>query len=595
MKKYLSLLFALLFSLMVIYPSSEVYAVTATDANAEKIVIASINDFHGAVLKEGKNPGIAVIAGELNNLKKQYKNVSFVSSGDEFQGTAISNLTKGAVVIDSFKKMGIKSSAIGNHEYDWGAQMMSKWTQDGGFPFLASNIVYKADGKPVKYAKLYDVVTYKLSNGKEVKVGFIGIATPETATKTLLENVSDVNFTDPVEAGNKWATYLRDVEKVDAVVALTHLGSFQDKESKAITGEAADFANKAKGIDLIFSAHTHQIVDGKVNGIQILQASSSGRGMAQGILSFDKESGKLTSVDGEYNNLTAKKDEITPDLEVAKIVSDYEAKLSPILNEVLGNNPTALSHNTNEDIVTPLGQWSAKKLAELGQTQIGYINGGGIRNPLDAGPITMGELYSIFPFDNTLVTMKISGMDLKNVIQHGITADGFRPGQFYGVNVYYNKETKKINSIKLLDGSVIKDDVMYTLSTLDFLYTGGDKYDFKKAKDVKDTFKPVRDLLAQDIRTNKGIKFSYEKNLFTSAASDSDKVTKPEITTKPTETKPSVPSKETTKPETKNKGKLPNTGDAQNAVLPLTGSAILVICFFVYLKKNDELKVNENK
>lgn len=585
-------------------------------STTEDVMIVAINDFHGSVLKEGKNPGIAVVAGAINELKKEYKNLTFVSSGDSYQGSAMSNLTKGAVVNDAFKAMGIRASAIGNHEYDWGYDMMNTWSNNGNFPFLASNIVYKSNGMPVNYAKPYNVVSYTLSSGKVVKVGYIGIATPETATKTLVENVKDVNFTNPTDAANKWATYLRNTEKVDAVVALTHLGGFQDKDTKVISGEVVDFANNVKGVDLIFSAHTHQSINGKINNVQILQGYYNGRNLSEAKLTFDTTTGALTNVTGVFDNISARKDTIVPDPQVAAIVSSYEGSLAPILNEVLGNNPQELTHDTNTQIVTPLGEWTAKKLSELGNTQIGYVNGGGIRNPLDAGDITMGEMYSIFPFDNTLVTMDITGADLKNIVQHGIIADNMRPGQFYGINVYYDKDTKQITSMTLLDGTKVEDGSTYTLSTIDFLYTGGDKYDFKNASNVVDTHKPIRDLLAEDIKANNGINFEYTQNLFDKLEEVPPVITTPISTTVPvatstpaitttpsttasnvssdtqSNTKEAVVDNSGSNNESNNVGKykklnkdLPNTGSVNNA-LPLVGGSLLLISYFIYIVKS---------
>lgn len=133
MKKSKSLILSMILSFFMMLQTANTLAAPATTtitpntaaptavtpAATEDVLIAAINDFHGNVLQEGKNPGIAIIAGELNKLRATYKNVTFVSSGDSFQGTAISNLTKGAVVIDSFRQMGLAASAIGNHEYDW--------------------------------------------------------------------------------------------------------------------------------------------------------------------------------------------------------------------------------------------------------------------------------------------------------------------------------------------------------------------------------------------------------------------------------------------------------------------------------------------
>jgi len=274
--------------------------------------VVAINDFHGSLLEEktGKNPGIAKVAGAIDELKDEYSSVHFVSAGDQYQGSAISNLTKGESVNEALEAMGMEASAIGNHEYDWGVEMMEKWAKEGGFKFLASNIEYTATGKPVEYADPYMLKEYTLTNGTKVKIGYIGIATPETKHKTLAENVKDITFTDPATAANKWAKYLQEQEMVNAVIALTHLGGFQDKDTREITGEVSDFAKNVKGVDLIFSGHTHQTIDGLVNGIQVLQGYYNGRTLSIGELKFDKNTGKLLGVDGKVDEIYLRKEKI---------------------------------------------------------------------------------------------------------------------------------------------------------------------------------------------------------------------------------------------------------------------------------------------
>lgn len=480
----------------------------------ETINIVAINDFHGNVIESGSNPGIAKVAGAINELREDNPTF-FFSAGDNFQGSAISNLTHGAVVNEAFKEMDLMASAIGNHEYDWGADLMSEWSGEGGYPFLASNIVYKDSREPVDYADPYMIQTVTLKLGVEVKIGYIGIATPETAYKTAAANVADIEFTDPVDAANYWSNYLREEMDVDAVVALTHLGGFQ--RDGVITGEVYDFAMGTEGIDLILSGHTHQTIDGMVNGVQILQGWYAGRALQVGQLSFNKHDGRLVNVDG-YVKILNNKDVYVPPVDpaVAQIVADYQEALEPILGEVIGYNANELTHST-DDGLTPLGQWTAKALTKLGKTEIGLINGGGIREPLPDGDITMGTMYSIFPFDNTLVTMEVTGELLYSLIEHLIVSGNARAGQYYGVKAVFDTSLpagSRITSLTLLDGSPVIETNTYTLSTLDFIYTGGDQYNFTGATNVVDTFMPVRDLLVDYIEDLGTIDYTYDSTAY---------------------------------------------------------------------------------
>ncbi|SHI87039.1 LPXTG-motif cell wall anchor domain-containing protein [Clostridium amylolyticum] len=458
------------------------------------INILSFNDFHGTMEEAGKNIGAAKLAGEIKKFKEANPNSLVVAAGDLYQGSAMSNLLHGKPVSEFLKSIGLVTSAIGNHEFDWGWKYIPQWAKDGGFEnFLASNIYSKDTGKPVDWAKAYIV---KEVDGK--KIGFIGLATPETAFKTKPENVKDFEFRDPVEAANTWAKHLKEVEKVDAVVALTHLGGFQDKSGK-ITGEAEDFANRVKNIDAIITGHTHQTLDGRVNNIPIVQGYYNGRSLARIHLEFD-DNNKLVLAAGSVDDLYNRVKTLTEDPEVKAMVAGYVKELAPILNEKVIDLGMDLPHDTTQNGgLSPMGIWSTALMAKVGGAQIAVTNGGGLRRGFEKGTITMGLMYELMPFDNTIVTLNIKGADLKRVIEHGIMAEGFKPGQFYGLKVYYDKDAKansRIKGMTLLDGTPIEMDKYYKVVTNDFIVDKGDQYDFTGAKDIVDTGKPIRDEMA---------------------------------------------------------------------------------------------------
>ena len=480
----------------------------------------SINDFHGNVDSSGssKNPGLARMSTFLQQQMAKNPYTYFLSSGDQFQGTAISNLTHGEVVNVILKEMGLLASAIGNHEFDWGSELIPMWAEDGGYHFLASNIEVEEAKKPEGWDEfvLPYMVQKMVVNGKEIKVGFIGIATPETSFKTAAENVVGFKFTDPVAATNKWSKVLREDEGVDAIIALTHLGGFQ--KDGVISGEIVDYANKVENIDAIFTGHTHQVINGTVNGIPVVQGSYNGRSISQITLDFEIVEGVVTlqAATGKVTNLTNLIPSLTEDPAIKAIVDSYYKELAPILDEVLGTLKNDLPHDTDTMQLTPMGQFIAKSLAELGGTQIAIINGGGIRRGFDAGEITMGLMYELLPFDNTLVTLKLTGLELKKLIEHGLHPKDFRPGQFYGIEVWYDDKAEagsRITTMRLLDGTLVEDNKTYTVSTLDFLLTGSDNYNFSKATDVVDTYIPVRDLIADMIRDKEVISHKFLTHL----------------------------------------------------------------------------------
>ena len=500
--KFFSLFLVLLFSFALL-PAKMANAATST----AKIDYYSINDFHGNVDSTGSssNPGLARLQTYLKQQIDLNPNSYFLSSGDQYQGTAISNLTYGDVVNDILDKMGMLTSAIGNHEFDWGPDHIVRWAKEGSFQFIAANIEVDAAKKPAEwdtYVKPYYI--HKVTvGGEEYKIGFIGIATPETEYKTAAANVEGFKFTDPVAATNTWTTYLKDTEKVDAVIALTHLGAFQDATTKVISGEVVDYA-KGIDVDAIFSAHSHQLVNGTVNGIPIVQGLYNARSLSKISLNFEVvDAVKTLTVKSEVIDIKALIKTTAEDPEIAQMVKDYYTILAPTLNEKLADLKNDLPHDTNTMQLTPMGQFVSKAMTEITGTQIAIVNGGGVRRGFTAGTITMGLMYELLPFDNTLVTLKLTGAELKKVIEHGIMPADFRPGQFYGLDVTYNPEAaagSRITKITLLDGTPIDDATVYSVATIDFLLTGGDKYNFKAATDVVDTLIPLREEIAKYIK-----------------------------------------------------------------------------------------------
>jgi len=481
------LLISLLTFLLILGSVSFIFA-------AEKeIVVLSINDFHGALAPAGKNVGAVKLVDAIKTEKaKNPEGTIIVSAGDNYQGSAMSNLMYGEPVSAVFKEMGIELSAVGNHEFDWGVDRISKWAEDGGFDFVCTNIYDKRTNQPVDWAEPFAII-----EKEGVKVGFIGLATPETAYKTLKANVVNYEFRDPVEVITEWVPKVKDAG-ADIVIALTHLGSFQDKEGN-ITGEAADLC-AVDGVDAVISAHTHQRVSGLVNGKPLVQAYKQGRSFAKLTFIFD-ENNKLVSAEPFLDNLYARADTLKDDANTLAIYRKYEEELNPVLGKVLGKTTVDLDHDRYAG-PSLLGEWVCEIMKDKAGVQIAMTNGGGLRTDVPAGEITAGKLYEVMPFDNTLYTMKLSGADIKANIEHGIMNDDIGWIQIAGVKVTYNPEAEagnRITSMVLEDGTPVEMDKYYTVVTNDFMFTGGDNYNFENAKDGLNTFVPIRDAMMEAV------------------------------------------------------------------------------------------------
>lgn len=507
-------------------------------AKEVEIPIVTFNDFHGSLAESKSDVGAAKLVGEIKRVKEENPNTVVVTGGDIYQGSAMSNLLKGEPVTAMLKEMGLEFSAVGNHEFDWGYEHIPDWAKAGEFDFLASNIYEKETGEPVEWAKPYGVVERE---GK--KVGFIGLATPETAYKTKPDNVAHLEFKDPVEATKTWVNYLENEEKVDAVVVLSHLGSEQNRETGEITGEIVEVA-EVPGVDAIISAHSHQRVEGKVNGVPVIQAYKNGRNLGYVNLKFDDKNELVVTT--KLDDISKRKDTLPVDKNMEDILAKFEADLAPIMNEKVTDLSVNLPHNRDTG-VSPMGATVAETMRRIVNADIAITNGGGVRAPLMAGTITVGDMYTILPFDNTLVTMEMKGSDIIKVLEHGIEPDNFGWGQHAGVKLWYTpgaERGEKITSVRLADGTKLENDKYYTMVTNDFMAVGGDSYDFSAAKNVVDTNLVIRDEMANYWREN-GIEPITDLSTLLEAGEDttvdSEKPEKPENPGNPNPETPEKP------------------------------------------------------
>lgn len=483
----------------------------------QPIQILSINDFHGALAEEtkekGKNLGMAKLVTAVKEHKKANPNTIVVSAGDNYQGSAMSNLTYGAPVSAMFKEMGIIASAVGNHEFDWGIEKTAKWEKDGGFKFLAANIVDKATGKPVSWAD-----PYLIKEVDGVKIAFIGLTTPQTSFQTAAERVKNVDFKDPKATAEQWAKKLRDENKADVVIALTHIGCKQDRDTKVITGELVenDLVN-AKGIDAIISGHSHETVAGKVGNMPVVQGYKNGRCIAKLTLNRDA-SGKVVDIVPEVELVYKDKSGIAEDAATKASFDKFNKELDPIMSEKVGSTAIELAHDRSAEGVSVLGYLTCDIMRKNVDAQIGMTNSGGIRNAIPKGDITMGKMYEILPFDNTIVKLTLTGQQIKDNVNNGINNEKIGWIELAGMTAEIDQTRPfgdRVGDMFLEDGTKIEMDKLYTVATNDFMATGGDGYNFENAKETNDTFVPMRDVVVKYLGANSPINFSFNQPLVT--------------------------------------------------------------------------------
>ncbi len=502
-RKVLVLIGIICISLIAFLPSVS----SAGETNEQEVIdILTVNDFHGALSENGKNPGMAKLAAFLREeVAKNPTGTIIISAGDMFQGTPESNMLYGKPVVEAMNELTFAAMAIGNHEFDWGIQVLKERIAQSNFPYLAANIVDKTTGQVASFVKPYTVV-----EKSGIKIAIIGLATPETAYKTNPKYSKNYIFTDPAKTVNQLIPELKQ-QGADIIIVLSHLGSEMDMLSQQVTGEAADLAQQVDGINAIISGHSHRKVSGAVNSIPIVQAAYNGRAVGKLSFTFTKSDRKVVSAEGEVIELSA--NTLVADKAVQEIVDKVQQEVAPVKDKVIGYATHRLEHEKFTHSV--LGQWVTDTMRHKANADIAFENGGGLRASIPAGTITLGNLYQVVPFDNTLVTVELTGKQVLAVLEHGIYNKQIGMVQFSGLSIEYDESlpaNKKIARVTLHDGSNLILAKTYKVVTNDFMAQGGDGFSmFSQGTHILDTQIPLRDCLIEAVTKAKTINATIDK------------------------------------------------------------------------------------
>lgn len=469
-----------------------------------QLQIISINDFHGALTESGKNPGAAKLVAYLEKVRDQNPEGSIlVSAGDMFQGSPDSNLLYGKTVVDVMNYAQFDAMTLGNHEFDWGVDVLKQRISQSAFPYICANVIDKRTGKPADFVKPYSVI-----ERKGVKIGIIGIATPETAYKTNPKMIKNYTFADPAATVKELIPVLKK-QGVQIIIALTHLGSEMDSQGN-IHGDAARLAQEVNGLDAVISGHSHQVVFGQVHSVPVVQAYYNGRAAGRIDITYNKRTKKVETA---VASVTSYVDQL-PNQQVKAIVDEAQKEIAPVKNIVVGHTLNALPHDRYEMVETPLGQWVTDTLRQAAGSDIAFQNTGGLRTGIVSGDITMGNLYEVMPFDNTLFKVEMTGAQIMQVLEYGIGNKKIGMLQYSGLKIAYETLSPagiRIAAVTTADGTLLQTGKKYNVVINDFMAAGGDGFTmFQEGANLYDTGIPVRDIIAEALRQQQIIDFSQD-------------------------------------------------------------------------------------
>ena len=484
-----------------------------------RLTILHTNDFHArfepiskydsacdpADNAEGKCfGGSARLATAVAEARQRNPNSILVDGGDQFQGTLFYTYYKGRLAAEMMNKLGYDAMTVGNHEFDDGPEVLSGFIDAVTFPVLMSNADISAE--PRLLGKLEKSAV--IERGGE-KLGLIGLTPLDTAD--LASPGDNISFTDPVAAVQREVDSLN-AKGVNKIIVLSHSGYGVDQRIAAAT----------TGVDVIVGGHSNTFLSNisdraegpyptVVGNTAIVSAYAYGKFLGELTVLFD-EDGVVVSATGEPLIMDVA---VGEDAQTVQRIAKAAAPLDAIRQKIVAHVGAEMIVGGCRTHECEMGVLIADAMLERVKSQgvqIAIQNGGGIRASLDAGEVTMGEILTVLPFQNTLSTFEVSGATLLEALENGVSQVEKGAGRFpqvAGLTYAFDPAATIGNRMRdvqvMLSGGTVPLDLnkVYSVVSNNYVRNGGDGYRmFKTAKNVYDFGPDLADVVAEYMAAN---------------------------------------------------------------------------------------------
>ena len=375
----------------------------------DPVVILYENDVHCAV------DGYSKLLATKNALSEDGTHVGLVSVGDFVQGGTLGAVSKGEYIVSIMNRVGYDAIALGNHEFDYQLSRLNELNALSNTKFLSCNFTKIGEDTPC-FAP-YTIVSYG-----NVDIAFIGITTPETITSAypaqFKNEQGDIIYTfneDRLFALVQANIDAAEKAGADYVIALSHIGYSDAEDLLDIT----DIIENTDGLDIVLDAHAHLVIEEMTlknrKGDDVLLSSTGTK--------FEYI-GKLTITDEGLNTElieTASIEATDPGLDA--YLAEINESYAELGNRKIGKSTVELiTHDKDENRLvriaeTNLGNLCSDALRATTGAEIAFVNGGGLRAPMAAGDVTFNDIFSVFPFNNQVVTAEVSGRILLDMLE----------------------------------------------------------------------------------------------------------------------------------------------------------------------------------
>jgi len=493
---------------------------SAKPSGTVNVQILALNDFHGNLLPPSGSSGrvgainaggVEYLATHISNLRALNPNTVVVSAGDMVGASPLlSALFHDEPTIEAFNLIGLDFNAVGNHEFDEGWHELVR-LQEGGchpvdgcldgddfagasFQFLAANVVRQDNGKTIFPA-------YKVRSFGSAKIAFIGMTLEGTPLIVTPSGISDLNFLDEADTVNALIPELK-AKGIETIVILIHEGGVQAAPAPfngcvGISGPIVDIVNRFDDeVDVVISGHTHQpyncVIDGKI----VTSAFSFGRLVTKVDLTIDRATGEVTTMAAENKIVTRDVPEASL---LTALIAKYNAIAAPLANRVIGSITADITRTNNlagesalGDVIAD-GQLEATNDPGFGDAVVAFMNPGGIRADLTYagssagegdGNVTYGEMFTVQPFGNSMVTMTLTGAQIERLLEEQLAGCTLGTARILQVSAGFTYTWKASGGICdkvdpatiMLNGVVIDPAANYRVTVNSFLADGGDSF-----------------------------------------------------------------------------------------------------------------------
>jgi len=481
----------------------------------KKFTILHSNDMHGDFLAEVKKGGgkliggLALLSGYINKVRKEEKNVLYVISGDMVQGSLIDSEYKGISTIEITNYLAPDVVTLGNHEFDYGLPHLLFLEKMANFPIVNANLYIK------KYHKRL-MRPYLIINKAGFDILFTGIITEKVMDSIkqdklvgsfiTLEEASD-------EVGRITNAYKND--DIDLTILLTHIGFESDiKLAKLLKPEW--------GVDMIIGGHSHTVLEkpAKVNNILIAQAGVGSDQIGRFDIVVDDDTNSI--VDYQWQLIPIDNKLAKPDKNVKKFIDSFKNTVDRKYKTMICKFSETLTHPKRE-IETSLGNLIADAFAEAAECDIMLVGSGSIRVKKMGPLVTLKDLLTCFPYDDSLNRYTVYGSILKKIFAYILrTENRNSEGECYQVNskvkaVYSNKKNKLI-SLEI-EGMPIVDSKVYTICMQGYHFKNCDNYlgvtqaELLKSGQPKVVTTSAQQVLEEYLRNNQNVSRKVEGRL----------------------------------------------------------------------------------